>query len=92
MPISVDGIPEVAVPKGWTFDKRQVIGAALGLLCIGILVGFKLGTGSEPLVIEKPIFVKSGAPCADCEERARESHPATGPVDSVPGDSSVPED
>lgn len=84
-------LPEIPVPTGWTFEKRQVVGAALGLLCIGILIGFKLGTGSEPLVIEKPVFGKA-APCADCEERARANHPTAGPVESVPGDSSIPED
>lgn len=85
-------LPEIPAPTGWTLEKRQVIGAALGLLCIGILIGFKLGAGSEPLVIEKPIFVKQPGPCADCEERSRANHPTAGPVDSVPGDSSVPED
>ena len=78
--------------KGITLDKRQAIGAALGLLCIGILLGFKLGSG-EPLVIEKPIFVERPGPCADCAEKAiQAARVATEPQHATPGDSSVPPD
>lgn len=86
----VEAVPEVITPKGWTLDKRQAIGAALGLLCLGIIIGFRLGSGAEPLVIEKPVFVEK--PCADCEERSRAAHPTVEPQQSVPGDSSIPED
>ena len=90
----VESVPEIVTPKGWTIDKRQAIGAALGLVCLGIIVGFKLGSGSEPMVLERPVFVEK--PCADCEEekaQARGRHPTSiDPQQSVPGDSSVPED
>lgn len=85
----VEALPEPPAPSGWTIDKRQVIGAALGLLCLGIIIGFRLGAGSEPLVIEKPLFVEK--PCAECEEKSRAEHPSA-PQHVVPGDSSVPED
>ncbi len=84
--------PTPVLPFG--LDKRQLIGLGLGLLCIGVLIGFKIGSGGEPLVIERPVdrTVFKSAPCAECAERARENHPTGGPIDSVPGDSSVPED
>ena len=94
MVASVPPVPAPA-PSGWTIDKRQAIGAAIGLVCIGILIGFKIGTDGEPLVVERERTVFTQRPCADCDERAeaesRRSHPTSG-EQSVPGDSSVPED
>jgi len=79
-----------SAPSGWNIDKRQAIGAAIGLVCIGLLIGFKLASG-EPLVIERPVFTK--VPCADCAEReVQASRAKTEPQQSVPGDSSIPDD
>lgn len=83
-----EALPEPSVPAGWTIDKRQVIGAALGLLCLGIIIGFKLGAGADPLVIEKPVFTEK--PCAECAENAKVEKPDA--EQAVPGDSSVPGD
>ncbi len=85
--------PLPVLPTTWTLDKRQVVGAALGLVCLGIIIGFRFATDGEPLVVERSVPVFTKAPCADCEERAKANHPsATGGVEAVPGDSSVPED
>jgi hypothetical protein len=87
-------VPPVPTPaKGWEIDKRQAIGAGLGLLCLGLIIGFRIA-GGEPLVIEKPVdrVVFRSAPCADCAEKARQRHPTYDPQQSVPGDSSIPDD
>jgi hypothetical protein len=88
----MESVPEVQVPAGWTIDKRQAVGIAVGLVCLGILVGFRLGAGSEPLVVDRPVertvFVKQ--PCADCEEKAAAA--GAEPHHAVPGDSSIPSD
>lgn len=93
MPTAVPDPTPGALPKSFNLDVRQVMGAGLGLLCLGILIGFKIGHGTEPLVIEKPVF--KATPCADCAEKAiqaeRSAHPST-PQWAVPGDSSVPGD
>lgn len=89
-------VPPAPTPaKGWDIDKRQAVGIALGLVCLGLIIGFKLA-GGEPLVIEKPVdrvIIKQG-PCADCAEKdiQAERHTEHPPQQSVPGDSSVPED
>ena len=43
-------------------DTRTAIGIGLGLLCVGVLVGFRIGHGTEPLIVEKPVMVKVGRP------------------------------
>lgn len=90
-------VPPVPTPaKGWDIDKRQAIGIALGLLGLGLIIGFRLA-GGEPLIIEKPVdrvLIKQ-APCAQCAEKAEQEHIRLRhdePQQSVPGDSSVPED
>jgi hypothetical protein len=65
MPVTAAPAPRTSVIS---IDKRQAAGAVLGLVCLGILVGFKLGSG-EPLVIEKPLIVERRVPCAKCSER-----------------------
>ena len=88
--------PVPAAPKGWDIDKRQAIGIALGLLCLGIIVGFKLAGGVPP--IETPVdrVVFRSAPCADCAEKTIQAERAAPtfaePQEAVPGDSSIPED
>lgn len=86
-------VPPVPTPtKGWDIDKRQAIGIALGLLGLGLIIGFRLA-GGEPLIIEKPVdrvLIKQ-APCAECAEKAVQAQ-RDEPQQSVPGDSSVPED
>ena len=51
----------------WSIDKRTAIGVAVGCLCLGIIVGFKLA-GGEPMVIPQTQYVPVNRPCADCEE------------------------
>jgi hypothetical protein len=85
--------PLPQVPKGWEIDKRQAIGLAIGLLGLGIMIGFRLGAGAEPMIVDRPVdrIVYKPGPCADCDEKAAAPEPAQ-PQQSVPGDSSVPED
>lgn len=89
--------PVPAGPNGFDIDKRQAIGIALGLLCLGLIIGFRLA-GGEPLIIEKPVdrVIIKEAPCADCAEKkappAAEPWRTNEPHQSVPGDSSIPED
>lgn len=107
MPADVPPLPPAPSAKPFSFDQRQLIGLGLGLLCIGVLIGFKLGMGSEPLVVDRPVdrVVFRNAPCADCAEkrgeaisdlvhetRAERRADNTEPQQSVPGDSSIPED
>jgi hypothetical protein len=84
--------PSPVPAKPFGLDQRQLIGLGLGLLCVGVLIGFKLGTGAEPLIVDRPVdrVVFKSAPCADCQEKARNLN--TEPQQSVPGDSSIPED
>jgi hypothetical protein len=86
--------PVPAAPKGWEIDKRQAIGLAIGLLGLGLIIGFRLGAGAEPMIVDRPVdrVVYRETPCADCEEKAKERHPTFDPQQSVPGDSSIPED
>jgi hypothetical protein len=92
MPAAVPPLPEVPAPAPpFGLDKRQLIGLGLGLVCVGVLIGFKLGAGAEPLIIDRPVerTVFRDRPCADCAEKKAQ---AVEPQQSVPGDSSVPED
>lgn len=82
--------PQIPLPRTpplsgtWTLEKRQVAGVALGLFCLGIIIGARIGRGSVPMVEGGPMVVKSG-PCPDCAERtiqqarARQSVPGHAP-------------
>lgn len=51
-------------------DRRTAIGIGVALVCLGIIVGFKLA-GGEPLVIDRPVYtpVPTAVPCAECAEK-----------------------
>lgn len=89
-------VPAPAVPKGWDLDTHQAIGIGLGLVCLGLIIGFKLAGGMPPLEqpAERIIWRDRPAPCADCaEKKSRAEHPtATESQQFVPGDSSIPDD
>ena len=55
----------------WTIEKRQILGAALGLLCVGIIIGARIGRSTDRLLEEaaQQPWRLDKAPCADCEER-----------------------
>jgi hypothetical protein len=78
-----------------TFDTRTIVGAGLGLLCLGLIIGFKLAAGMPPL--EQPIadqIILRQGPCPECAEkkiRAARAEPEPEAHQAVPGDSSVPE-
>jgi hypothetical protein len=83
-------VPSVpTLPKGFDLDKRQAIGIAIGLFGLGIMIGFRLGAGAEPLIVDRPVdrIVYKPGPCADCAEKSA----TTEPQQSVPGDGSTPD-
>lgn len=105
MPANPSPAPPTLVPpaagRSFSFDTRTVIGAGAGLICLGLLIGFRIGHGTEPMVTERTVFRdKPHADCADCAERKLKAARAmgytvtdtetTGVEHSTPGDSSIP--
>jgi hypothetical protein len=95
--------PEITakVPRTFTFDTRSIVGAALGLVCLGLIIGSKMGKGMPN---EVRVAVPVATPCAECEEKKIQAARAavrdeTAPQQineqivqhAVPGDSSVPD-
>lgn len=83
--------PEPKIPKGFTLDTRMIVSAGLGLLCLGIIIGFKIRGGVPDLIETPERTIYKSAPCADCEEKRIKAERAVGePEHSTPGDSSIP--
>jgi hypothetical protein len=94
--------PPPAGPATFELDRRLGLALGLGLVGLGLLIGFRLA-GGVPQIIEIPqpfATTSSPVPCADCAERAIQEErqtpmPVWGAiVDSTehatPGDSSIP--
>lgn len=61
-------LPPARVPPlsgTWTIEQRRFLGFLLGAVCVGIIVGNKIGRGTA----DNEVRVVN-APCADCAERA----------------------
>lgn len=98
-------VPPLPDPSKWALDRRVAIAGALGLVGLGLIIGFHI-RGGVPDLIEVPS--PRPAPCTDCAERAIKDArgPAAGPPVSpspasssngttaivTAGDSSVPDD
>lgn len=84
--------PPLRVPPlsgTWTIEQRRFLGLVVGALCVGVIVGARLGRGSIPPLdeLEQRVIVKQG-PCADCAEREIQAQRArqTVPNRPLPGD------
>lgn len=76
----------------WTAERRVLLGAGLGLLCLGIIFGFRMAKGGQALIEEARrteglAFPPKVGPCADCAEREiqRQRAAARQPDRPLPG-------
>jgi hypothetical protein len=93
-------VPTLEAPEGFSFnlDLRKAAALGLGLLGLGIIIGFRV-RGGVPDVLEVPTergapYVVRTGPCPECAEKAIQAERAaatTAPQpEPTPGDSSIP--